>query len=136
MKRILCFLAFGLILFACNKNDNNDNSGEDNRLAGRYRGTFSRSGMDTVDVSFFFRENNTYEGTGGPMNYPAICNGTFQRNGNDLAVNDLCPWTANFDWTLIFDGNYTIDFTGENKVRIWRASGAVIDEYRLNRIVR
>jgi hypothetical protein len=134
MRQLLGLLTFVLVLSACEKS-NNDNS-EANELYGRYRGTFNRSGMDTAQVSFFFKEDKTFEGTGGPLNYPSICSGTYLQNGNSLVVNDTCAWTANFDWTLIFDGNYDINFTGQNSVRIWKTNGAVTDEYLLTRITR
>lgn len=132
MKLLLVSLLSVALLLACNKNKDSPAY----ELSGRYRGTFNRTGMDTVQVSIFFKEANAYEGTGGALNYPSICSGSFQYNGNSLVVGDGCAWTANFDWSLIFDGNYTIDFTGENSVRIWRTNGAVTDEYRLNRITR
>jgi hypothetical protein len=131
----MCFLAFVLVISACKKNNNNDNQ-PTHELSGRYTGTFNRTGMDTADISFFFNEDKSYEGTGGTLNYPAICSGNFQQTGNNLVVNDTCAWTANFDWTLIFDGTYEISFPGENAVRIRRTNGAATDEYLLRRISR
>jgi hypothetical protein len=135
MKQVLGVLAFVLVLSACKKNNNND-SQMTHELSGRYTGTFNRTGMDTTNISFFFNEDKSYEGTGGTQNYPAICGGNFQQTGNRLVVNDTCAWTANFDWTLIFDGSYEISFPGENTVRIWRTNGATTDEYLLRRISR
>ena len=135
MKQFVALFSFVLVLAACEKSNNNDNPAA-NELYGRYRGTFNRTGMDTANVSLYFKEAASFEGTGGALNYPSICSGSFQVSGNSLVVNDTCAWTANFDWTLIFDGNYNINFTGENSVRIWRTNGAVTDEYLLNRITR
>jgi len=134
MRQLLTLFGFILILFACKKSNNTNPAA--NELNGRYRGTFSRSGMDTVQVSFNFKTGLTFDGTGGALNYPAICGGSFQYGNNSLVVNDTCAWTANFDWTLIFDGNYTINFTGENSVRIWRTNAGITDEYLLTRITR
>jgi hypothetical protein len=133
MRRLLCAVSLIVFLFACKKNNNDSSS---NNLSGRYRGTFNRTGMDTAEVNILFKTANSFEGTGGPLNYPSICGGNFQQSGSSLMVNDTCTWTANFDWTLIFDGNYNINFTGANSVRIWRTNGAVTDEYLLNRISR
>lgn len=135
MRQVLCLLGIALVLCACDKASNNDDSA-DTEIYGRYKGTFNRSGMDTVQVEFFFKEDKTYEGSGGQLNYPAICRGTYLQTGNMLTVNDICAWTANFDWTLIFDGNYSVSSIGANSVRIWRTSGAVTDEYLLNKITR
>jgi len=132
MKQVVIILLFTCVLFACKKSE----SADYNQLYGHYRGTFNRTGMDTAQVSISFEENGRFDGTGGALNYPSICGGRYQQMGNSLAVDDTCTWTANFDWTLIFDGNYNISFTGENSVRIWRTNGAVTDEYLLNRITR
>ena len=134
MRQLLALFLFVLVVSACKKNDDDSPAYE---LSGRFRGTFNRSGNpDTAQVSFNFKPDMSFDGTGGASYYPAICAGSFQRNNNTLVVNDSCAWTANFDWSLIFDGNYNINFTSENSVRIWRTNGAVTDEYLLNRIIR
>lgn len=127
-------LVFVLMVTACEKNTTADSKAE--KLNGRYTGTFNRSGMDTVEVILYFDEDNTFKGTGGRLNYPALCNGSYEQSGNNLTVNNGCTWTANFDWTLIFDGNFTINFTSENSVRIWRTNGVITDEYLLSRFTR
>jgi hypothetical protein len=133
MKQLVAALLIASLLFSCKKNESDNPVYE---LLGRYRGTFNRTGVDTSQVSIYFKDNHTFEGTGGPVNYPAVCSGSFLQNGNSLAVNDTCAWTANFDWSLIFDGNYNLSFTSENAVRIWRSNGTLTDEYILNRITR
>ncbi|MDP4263904.1 MAG: hypothetical protein Q8941_15360 [Bacteroidota bacterium] len=134
MRQVLCILSILLTLSACKKNNNNS-SPVANKLPGHYSGTFNRTGMDTANVSFIFSDS-TFSGTGGPLNYPAICSGHYHQNGESLVVTDTCSWTANFDWTLIFNGNYSIHFINENKVRIWRTTGLTTDEYLLNRLTR
>jgi hypothetical protein len=133
MRLILTLLIVGLIGFSCQKNTSDTTNGD---IFGRYTGTFHRSGMDTVQVNFVFKTDNTFEGSSERFQYPAICAGSFQHADMTVAVNDSCTWTANFDWTLIFDGNYNIAFTDENSIRIWRTNGTVTDEYILNRFSR
>jgi hypothetical protein len=133
MKQIFGLFAFVLLFSACQKNNNTEQSPD---LYGRYRGAFTRTGMDTAQVSIVFNNDNTFEGTSDHLQYPALCGGSFAKNVNSLAVDDTCAWTANFDWTLIFDGNYNITFTSENSVRIWRTNGAITDEYLLTRFTR
>jgi len=129
----LC-ISFLFLLSACRKESKQDNnSGE---LHGRYAGTFVRTGMDTARVEFFFKDDKSFEGASDRLNYPAICSGTFENSAMSLEVNDTCTWTANFDWTLIFDGNYSISFGENNSVRIWRSNGNSTDEYRLTRYTR
>jgi hypothetical protein len=133
MKKLLRALIVIVCLYACKKTNSGTTA---NELYGRYKGSFSRTAMDTAQVTVNFRDAGRFDGTGGPLNYPSICGGSFQRTGNSLVINDTCTWTANFDWTLIFNGNYNINFTGVNSVRIWRTNGAITDEYLLTRITR
>jgi hypothetical protein len=135
MKQLLCGLILVVLIAACKKNNNNNNTTTGD-IYGRYTGTFSRTGMDTVPVTLFFKNDNTFEGTGGAANYPAICSGHFQKSSNTLMVSDTCVWTANFDWSLIFAGNYSISFSGTNAVRVWRTNGAITDEYLLRKLIR
>lgn len=135
MRQIVSLLAIVLVLAACEKEKTNDTTPPENNLYGRYRGTFYRTGgLDSAEVNILFKNDNTFEGNSS--RYLAICSGSFQQDGSVLTVNDTCTWTADFDWTLIFDGTYNISFTGENSVRIWRTNGTITDEYLLNRFTR
>lgn len=138
MRQVLVgIVAITLLLVACKK-ERSDENVEANELTiyGRFVGTFVRSGMDTAQVSLLFRENNTFEGSSNRSRYPAICGGTFEATGDVLAVNDTCSWTADFDWTLIFDGSYNFSLSGDNDLRIWRSNGSITDEYRLAKVIR
>lgn len=146
MKRVAGILALMIVLAACQKEQDSDllvksaSSKEDlalkDELYGRYLGTFSRDGKNTSQVSILFNRDGTYEGSSNIKNFPAICSGTFRVDGSILTVNDMCAWTADFDWTLIFDGTYTIEDRGENNVRIWRTNGTVTDEYLIGRAIK
>ncbi|MBC7946501.1 MAG: hypothetical protein H7Y42_01375 [Chitinophagaceae bacterium] len=105
-------------------------------LYGRYRGTFVRTGLDTAEVRFFFKNDGTYDGSSSSPRYPYICAGTFSENGKTLIVEDTCSWTADFDWTLIFDGTWNISHESDIKVRIWRTNGDITDEYVLTKLVK
>jgi hypothetical protein len=135
MRQISALLALVLVLTACKKEKSNDNSSL-NSFYGRYTGTFNRSGLDTSHVDLYFKDDKSFEGSSDRTNYPAICDGKFQLNGTSLMADDTCSWTANFDWTLIFDGNYTISFSDNNSVRVWRTNGTITDEYNLRKITR
>ena len=125
MKWMLCLLGVCL-LGACQKNNTTEPTYS---LAGRFTGDFHRSGLDTVQVTLLFKTDGGFEASGGRQYYPALCNGTYQRQGNQLVVDDSCAWTANFDWSLIFDGTYDLQFLDANKIRIRRTQGSVTDEY-------
>jgi hypothetical protein len=131
-------LAFVIVLAACQKEDRSEvlsQSAVAEGLEGTYLGTFSRNGK-TTDVSIRFTREGTFTGSSSNPKFPAICGGTYSQAGSSLVVNDTCAWTADFDWTLIFDGNWTIEDRGANKVRIWRTTGDVTDEYILGGMIR
>lgn len=135
MRQVFFLIAAVLVISACKKSDSNGIA-DDNSIYGRYTGTFYRTGMDTVQVQLGLLSDNSFEGSSDRALYPAICSGDFTFDGNVLSVNDTCTWLANFDWSLIFDGNYNVSFSGQNTVRLWRTSGAVTDEYLLRKLVR
>lgn len=134
MKTILCIAVTLFALASCQKNDTGDNSR--NKLSGRYAGIFSRTGMDTVAVTISFKENGSFEGSGEISTYPALCKGHFREEDNKLMVDDSCTWTANFDWSLIFDGNYILERKNDRTIRIWRTTGTANDEYVLEKNFR
>lgn len=79
-----------------------------------------------VEMNF---ENGNWEGTSSIQRYPALCNGTYKIENQEITFTNGCFWTADFDWTLILSGTYkleqsqnTLKFerilcTGENQIR-------------------
>jgi hypothetical protein len=137
MKTLFAFLLSIPLITACKKSQ--ELPANDQFLSGRYMGTFYRTGGDTVNVSLLFTENN-FSGSSDRLKYPAICNGTFSvnKNGgtNTIQFDDACMWTADFDWSLILDGDYELNFNPDKSVTIVRHSFASSDYYTLWRIVR
>lgn len=129
MKRILCIIALSIIILSCEKSESASHV-----LGGRYMGIFSRTGMDTSQVSLYF-DQDRFEGFSSVQQYPAICSGTFELGNDEVTFIDSCAWPANFDWSLILSGTYNIQF-GEGTVRIWKSSGNVTDEYLLKQPTR
>ncbi|MDF2385410.1 hypothetical protein JMG10_28350 [Nostoc ellipsosporum NOK] len=120
-------LALAVLGFSCEKDDD----GSDNAIIpGRYIGTFSRSGGDTSNIVMSFTAEGHFEGSSSQSRYPAVCRGSYYAENNRLFVTDSCAWTADFDWTLIFNGEYHYERQG-NQLRIWRTSGSITDEYRI-----
>ena len=97
-------------------------------------GIFSRTGMDTSQVSLYF-DQDRFEGFSSAQNYPAICSGTFELDNNTVVFTDSCTLTANFDWSLILSGTFNISIS-DGTVRIWKTNGAVTDEYLLRQPTR
>ena len=119
------------LLLACNKNDDND----DMTLSeGMYIGTFHRTGMDTSVVTLTL-DGNKFNGQSDRKLYPAICSGTYEYYENTIRFTDSCTWTANFDWTLILNGPYSVT-RKNNELRFSRTVGNIIDEYVLTKTPR
>lgn len=129
MKRVLLFMSLAIIFLSCEKSDAGSNE-----LGGRYMGIFSRTGMDTSQVSIYF-DQDRFEGFSSVEHYPAICSGTFTLGDNTVVFNDSCAWPANFDWSLILSGTYNVNFS-DGTVRIWKTNGTVTDEYLLRQPTR
>ncbi len=134
MTTKLLLISFScLLLISCEKNDGS--KPQQKVLAtGLYKGTYNRSGLDTVDVSLNIVQNR-FEGESNSQYYPAICRGSFTGDENTITFQDSCVWPANFDWSLILNGRY--EFSGDDKnLRIWRNNGNSTDEYIFRRLVR
>ena len=132
MKLLYLALLFVVVLQACDKDTEPT---PDQLLNGTYTGNFHRTGMDTVAVSITFTDNN-FIGYSSRPKYPGICRGSWDVTGSTVSFVDSCTWTADFDWTLILSGNYNISVENNNRIKIWRMSGAVKDEYELWRPFR
>jgi hypothetical protein len=102
-----------------------------------YEGKFERitiAGSQTSDVNLKFR-NGVFTGASSVNNFPAIGQGTIESySTNKVVFKNTSYWTANFDWTLILNGEYEIRTTNDSLL-LQRVRG--IDEmqfYRLKRI--
>ncbi len=127
MKKIVLPVVALFIFLACSKTATKNIA-----LNGHYAGFFTRSGMDTSSVIFLFT-GNSYEGNSENVHYPAICRGSFAVQNNTVTFADSCAWRADFDWTLILNDTYNIQAIPEQKIRIWRSTDGITDEYILNK---
>jgi hypothetical protein len=132
MRHILWVL-FCLTIFAIScKKTNSDFVIQE----GTYVGTFQRlttSGGQISNVTIIISANS-WTGQSQFAKYPALCSGTFKVKGaNNVTFENTCPWTAEFDWTLILSQDYKIKFVG-NKLEISRDyNGAYKDIYNLTK---
>lgn len=79
-----------------------------------------------VELSF---DNGTYQGYSERYKFPALCRGTYTVSGSKITFANDCPWTAEFDWTLILSGEWDFKLTGN--ILILTSSGG--DKYTLTR---
>lgn len=117
---LICFLG---VLISCNKKNDNIKL----NINGNYSGTFERNGANSkVELTF---NNGTYEGQSEFEKFPAICRGNYTSSGNKISFNNGCPWTAEFDWTLILSGDWKADL----KNNILTMTNSIGDKYTLKK---
>lgn len=132
IMRYLFILLFGVAAGtgSCRK------SASDTTIAdGTYTGTFQRTNINASiisNVTLTFSENR-WSGTSDHGEYPALCNGTYSTNGNTITFNNACAWLANFDWTYILAGSYTINTSGQHITITKDYNGVYQDIYKLSR---
>jgi len=103
-------------------------------LEGNYKGSFSKviSNSDyensTVDLTL---ESGRFLATSGKQKYPAICSGTYEIVCEEIRFTNECPWTAEFDWTLILNGNFKFTRNNGSLARLKKESGNYSDIYLL-----
>ena len=129
MRFLVPIIVLSLLVAACKK-DSDDSLPSD--FDGMYSGTFHRTGMDTTDVTLTFSQNS-FEGQSSRAKYPAICHGSFDVEEDFISFVDSCSWTADFDWSLILNGSYSLSFKPDNTIRIWRTNCTITDEYLLRK---
>src|SRR5688572_19087412 len=104
MRHILLVLLLSILINASCKKASNSLIPN-----GTYKGTFQRqtsTGGQISNVTINFSAN-TWTGESEIAKYPALCNGTYSANGNDsISFGNNCPWTAEFDWSLILAETY------------------------------
>ncbi|NLD50984.1 MAG: hypothetical protein GX660_27895 [Clostridiaceae bacterium] len=136
MKKYLLFVYCLTGLLGCDKEENNSSRLQD----GTYVGTFLRelvwSPNDTAKITMTFSSGN-WSGSSNKIKYPALCNGTYSIIGDTIIFENLCAWTAEFDWTLILSGKYKLTIEG-NTIEFERdcrsaTSDTYVDKYKLKR---
>jgi heat shock protein HslJ len=116
MKRIFVIGVLAVLL-ACESDE--DQAPAIGPLSGTYTGTFIRSSplvkYEPASVTINF-EGSRFSGYSNIARYPAICRGTYTISGSTITFADECFWTADFDWTLILSGTFSMTVTGDELV--------------------
>jgi len=120
------------VLAGCEKADDSKD------FAATYKGTFIRTDhsplgdpiMSNVTLNL---SEKTFTGSSDVKNYPAICSGSFTISQSKIVVANSCYFTADFDGTYIFSGEYNYEQNG-NQLRIWRTyADGKTDIYQLTK---
>jgi hypothetical protein len=133
MKQLIAlFLMLIMTGTSCEEHEHEGTKLED----GMYTGTFKRSSPTgdyiTANITITL-EDGVFSGTSDFEKYPGICNGTFSSNEDKIAFEDVCVWTADFDWTLILDGTFDIISEGDEIILSRSYEGDMHDQYRITK---
>ena len=120
--RILILIGVLITAFACNNDDDIQSS-----IDGEYIGIFERNG-NTSNVELNFNRG-TFSGESEIIKFPAICNGNYSFFDNSIEFENLCAWTAEFDWSLIISGSWDYSFA-DNTLTMTKLNG---DKYILTK---
>jgi hypothetical protein len=115
-----------LLLAACAATSGGGGSPAPIDLPGEYRGTYTliheagsgEQWRQSGEMSMTFAEDGTYEIMGDRLHLPPAGSGTWERDGDDLVLDDTAMHTADFDWTLILDGRFALYGEGDGRIRL------------------
>ncbi len=127
MKNAILLIGF-LVLWSCNDPESPTYPISE----GTYTGSFSRTSSNTVSEVTLTFENGTFSGSSETTKYPAICNGTYTAQSGRINFENSCFWTAEFDWSLILNGEYEFTFDGFD-LTILRKYPDFTDRYELTK---
>lgn len=100
---------------------------------GIYKGQFIRSSpyskYSPSNVSIEFTSEK-FSGVSDREKIPAICSGTYSIKGKEINFKNECFFTADFDWTLILNGDYQIQCHNHHLV-ISRTQNEITDTYSI-----
>ena len=119
-----------MIFISCRKNP-------DKRWDGIYQGTFQRQIGATGAISnvSLTISSDGYTGYSSQAKYPAICRGTQSITGDKIIFHDACVWTADFNGSLILDGEYEFQHRNDSIFIFRYGNGtiATVDIYKLKK---
>lgn len=132
MKRAIIFMTLAGLLVSCEYEQVNKT---EKVKPGVYKGQFIRTSpyakFSPAQVTVEFT-GDRFTGQSDVIKYPAICFGTYRVEGSEMNFKNECFFTADFDWTLILQGNYQYQ-VHENQLEITRVQNEVTDRYVLVR---
>lgn len=121
--KFLILIGILFLTFACSTNDEKSQT----VINGDYIGVFERNGnISEVKLSF---NDGTYTGESKTFQFPAVCNGNYSVSSNSIQFQNDCFWTADFDWTLILNEEWSFEANG-NTLILTKANG---DKYTLTK---
>jgi hypothetical protein len=106
-------------------------------LQGTYTGTFTVTYLNGTTfsnpVTVQFNERQTYVCSANNNYIPAGGSGTYQKYSTTIKFSDQNFWTANFDWNLILNGDYSYTLTPQTLTLQATISNIGIYQYQLTK---
>jgi hypothetical protein len=132
MKTELLCLFLVTALISCETDENRFNG---SIVPGTYKGIFYRTESAATcsilsEVSLELTSDR-FSGAGSVSRFPAICHGTYSLSGTKIKFADECFWTAEFDWSLILSGEYTLFIEGNTLKMTKHYENGLHDVYEL-----
>ncbi|WP_316805508.1 hypothetical protein [Pedobacter nototheniae] len=111
---LLLSLATWCLLLSCKK----DQVKGEPFISGNYEGTFNytngnKTAVSPAKISF---GPTTYSSAAQPGRKPAGGAGKYTFNSNSFKFTDTHIWTADFDWSLILNGDYAYKVMGDSLI--------------------
>ncbi len=120
--KILILFIVGTSILSCNNDD--DGRGT---IDGQYFGTFQRGGNSSnVELKL---ESANFSGESDTVKFPAICNGNYSISDKKITFENQCPWTAEFDWSLILSDTWVFSINND----ILTLTNSIGDKYTLEK---
>lgn len=114
MKYLYLFLIITLLSFSfigCEAGEDVPLSNLDGKYVGYFQRTVGKEPGHVSQIRLKFT-SNTWEGHSDTPQYPALCKGTYELKGSKILFENNCFFTADFDWSLILNGEYTVKYSG------------------------
>jgi hypothetical protein len=131
LKYLLTGCVILLLLNSCQKDEH-----EIFDLEGEYSGIYFRSSPNAryqaAQVNLVF-EAGTFYGSSSISRYPAICRGVFTIDRNTVDFINVWVWTADFDWSYILAGEFTLSVEDDEIVMVRNVGDLTFDTYRLKK---
>ncbi len=129
MKKNLLLLLLAFLSFSCFDKDQEPAVLPSGTYVGQFQRSSPTADYDVANVTLVL-DGSSFSGSSDHVKYPAIGQGTYQMEGQEIVFKDNSFWTAEFDWTLILDGAYVVS-TQNQEVTFIRKRGDITDVYRL-----
>lgn len=129
------YILFILMVWSFFMNSCKKNKLPVNNLSGVYTGTFQRSILNKISNVTLTLSSDNFEGQSEYIHYPDVCNGTFSIVKDTVLFTNGCFYTADFDWSYILSGKYSISTFGDSLIMTRGYDGVIYykDTYKLKK---